>query len=72
MQALQQLEHIVQKPKEYKASPVMRIWIPKPNTDEKRPLGIPTMIDRAAQALYHLALDPIVEEQSDPLTLFRV
>lgn len=33
MQAIQQLEHIVQKPKEYKASPVMRIWIPKPNTD---------------------------------------
>lgn len=44
----------------------------KPKMKKETPLGIPTMIDRAAQALYHLALDPIVEEQSDPLTFFRV
>jgi len=31
-----------------------------------RPLGIPTMIDRAVQALYHLGVDPVVETQSDP------
>ena len=31
--------------------PVRRIWIPKPGTEEKRPLGIPTMSDRATQAL---------------------
>ena len=33
-----------------KASPTRRVWIPKPGKDEKRPLGIPTMYDRALQA----------------------
>ena len=44
-----------------------RVYIPKPNSPkEKRPLGIPTMIDRAMQALYHLGVDPAVETISDP------
>ncbi|BAZ12349.1 RNA-directed DNA polymerase [Calothrix sp. NIES-4071] len=30
-----------------KVSPTRRIWIPKPGKDEKRPLGIPTILDRA-------------------------
>jgi RNA-directed DNA polymerase len=30
-----------------KVSPTRRVWIPKPGTEEKRPLGIPTMKDRA-------------------------
>ncbi|WP_442921891.1 reverse transcriptase N-terminal domain-containing protein [Microcoleus sp. ARI1-A5] len=30
-----------------KVSPTRRVWIPKPGTEEKRPLGIPTMEDRA-------------------------
>ena len=43
------------------------MYIPKPNSPkEKRPLGIPTMIDRAMQALYHLGVDPAVETTSDP------
>jgi len=33
-----------------KASPVRRVWIPKPGKDEKRPLGIPTRQERAKQA----------------------
>ena len=41
------------------------MWIPKPGKLEKRPLGIPTVIDRAAQAAYLLAVDPVVEEESD-------
>src|SRR5919199_2465178 len=41
-----------------KASPTRRVWIPKPGKDEKRPLGIPTMNDRALQALVKLALEP--------------
>lgn len=32
----------------------------------KRPLGIPTMLDRAMQALYLLALEPVIESTSDP------
>jgi RNA-directed DNA polymerase len=41
-----------------KAKPTRRVWIPKPGTEEKRPLGIPTMNDRALQALIKMALEP--------------
>jgi hypothetical protein len=41
-----------------KSKPTRRVWIDKPGTDEKRPLGIPTMYDRALQALVKLALEP--------------
>src|SRR5437867_1095215 len=40
------------------AAPLRRVWIPKPGTAERRPLGIPTLHDRAAQALAKLALEP--------------
>ena len=41
-----------------KAQPVRRVWIPKPGKQEKRPLGIPVMYDRACQALAKQALEP--------------
>lgn len=40
------------------AQPIRRVWIPKPGKAEKRPLGIPTIKDRAKQALAKLALEP--------------
>jgi RNA-directed DNA polymerase len=43
---------------EGRARPVRRSWIPKPGSDEKRPLGIPIMADRARQALVKAALEP--------------
>ncbi|MGQ4650484.1 group II intron reverse transcriptase/maturase [Lyngbya aestuarii] len=49
-----------------KARPTRRIWIPKPGKEEKRPLGIPTMYDRAVQALVKLALEPEWEAQFEP------
>jgi RNA-directed DNA polymerase len=49
-----------------KAPPTRRVWIPKRGTDELRPLGIPTMRDRAAQALAKLALEPEWEAHFEP------
>ncbi|MDJ0773792.1 MAG: group II intron reverse transcriptase/maturase [Mastigocoleus sp. MO_167.B18] len=40
------------------SKPVKRIYIPKPGRKEKRPLGIPTINERAKQALAKLALEP--------------
>lgn len=41
-----------------KPKPVRRVWIPKPGKDEQRPLGIPTLFERARQCLAKLALEP--------------
>src|SRR4028118_2144413 len=49
-----------------KSKPTRRVWIDKPGTDEKRPLGIPTMYDRALQALVKLALESEWEARFEP------
>ena len=48
----------------YKAKPLKRVFINKAG-NKKRPLGIPTIYDRAMQCLYTLALEPIAEATSD-------
>ena len=49
--------------KGYKAKALLRVWIPKPGRNEKRPLGIPTIKDRVMQALVKSALEPYWEAQ---------
>lgn len=50
----------------YKPRPLKRIYIPKKyKTDKLRPLSIPTLKDRAMQALWYMALLPIAEIKAD-------
>jgi RNA-directed DNA polymerase len=50
----------------YKPSPVRRTYISKTGSTEKRPLGIPTIIDRIVQTALRNVVEPIFEHEFDP------
>jgi RNA-directed DNA polymerase len=60
------LELVKQLKLDAEAQPVRRVWIPKRGTDEKRPLGIATLYDRALQTLVRFALEPEWEAKFEP------
>ena len=49
--------------KDFKPAEVRRVWIPKPGKSTKRPLGIPTIVDRIVQECIRNVIEPIAEAQ---------
>ena len=50
----------------YQPHPIKRVWIDKPGSREKRPLGIPTVRDRVVQTALRLVIEPIFEREFAP------
>ena len=58
-----ELEHIQKllQGDKYEPMPVLRTYIPKPYSQEKRPLGIPAVCDRVVQTAMRHVMEPIFE-----------
>ena len=51
---------------QYQPQAVKRVWIPKPGSQEKRPLGVPTLRDRIVQGALLQVIEPIFERDFAP------
>jgi RNA-directed DNA polymerase len=59
-------DRVQQNTEPFKALPVRRVYIPKPGTAKRRPLGIPVILDRVHQARVVNALEPEWEARFEP------
>ena len=59
-QTIQKLEQELRTGR-YRPQAVKRVWIPKPGSQEKRPLGVPTVRDRIVQGAVLQVIEPIFE-----------
>ena len=50
----------------YQPQPIKRVWIDKPGSAEKRPLGIPTVRDRVTQSALRMVIEPVFEREFAP------
>ena len=64
-QTIQKLEQEL-RTRQYRPQAVKRVWIPKPGSQEKRPIGVPTVRDRIVQGAVLQAIEPIFEREFAP------
>src|ERR1700745_2275010 len=64
-QTIAKLEQELQT-NQYQPQAVKRVWIPKPGTKEKRPLGVPALRDRIVQGALPHVMEPIFERDFAP------
>jgi len=64
-QTIQKLEQEL-RTSQYRAQAVKRVWIPKPGSQEQRPLGVPTVRDRIVQGAMLQVIEPIFEQEFAP------
>jgi RNA-directed DNA polymerase len=57
------IQLVQQALRDYHPTPVRRVWIDKPGKKEKRPLGIPSILDRIIQEVVRVVIEPILEAQ---------
>jgi RNA-directed DNA polymerase len=63
---MQLADRIGHRAEPFKALPVRRVYIPKPGSRKRRPLGIPVVVDRVHQARVVNALEPEWEARFEP------
>lgn len=56
---------IIKYPTNYKSTPLKRVWLPKPNSEDLRPISVPSYTDRAIQHLYLMILEVFHEEVAE-------